>query len=241
MIKLLASDFDNTFRTRDTYEKNIEALQRWRAAGNIFCIVTGRFEPPENLPPMDAVLCCSGGRVCDIQGNVLNIAVSGENSKLIELARECMRHSDEDGEIKVCAENEIEYFDYKDVAGNDFERLKSMGRFYQVSIYFDDYAYTEKVCQEISAAVEGVNVLQNGTCVDIPPAGMNKAIGVKAYAESLGISEENIYTVGDAMNDIDMLKAFKGYVVEHGNEELKNIIGNTTKSVADLIDCLLLD
>jgi hydroxymethylpyrimidine pyrophosphatase-like HAD family hydrolase len=71
--------------------------------------------------------------------------------------------------------------------------------------------------------------------VDILPQKMNKAVGICDFADKRGIDEKNIITVGDAMNDYDMLKAYNGYVIEHGHPELIRAIGQTTKSVAQLI------
>lgn len=42
-MKILASDYDGTLRTEELVaEKDIEAIARFRKAGNLFGIVTGR-------------------------------------------------------------------------------------------------------------------------------------------------------------------------------------------------------
>lgn len=53
---------------------------------------------------------------------------------------------------------------------------------------------------------------------------VSKGFGVMMLADRLGIKRENIYTVGDNMNDYEMITlAGHGYAVENGVEKLKSV------------------
>ena len=54
--------------------------------------------------------------------------------------------------------------------------------------------------------------------------GVSKGNGVMELAKTLGIKPENIYTVGDNMNDYEMISlAGHGYAVENGVDGLKEV------------------
>ena len=47
--------------------------------------------------------------------------------------------------------------------------------------------------------------------------------------------DTNIYTVGDNINDLEMLRDYNGYAMYHASKEIKEIAGNTCFSVSNLI------
>lgn len=79
MKKLMAVDYDGTF-FRDNIEevkKNVEAVKRWKEAGNIFAFATGRdvvnigFEYDRFGVEYDYLVGVNGAFVCDSKENVL--------------------------------------------------------------------------------------------------------------------------------------------------------------------------
>ena len=78
---ILFSDFDKTLYFRDSDEKtmaNIKAIEKWREAGNLFCITTGRSyrSVTEQMPEMknlcDYYIVDSGSIVLSKDGEMLN-------------------------------------------------------------------------------------------------------------------------------------------------------------------------
>lgn len=238
MTKLLATDFDNTFRINGKFrDEDLAAVRKWREKGNLFGIVTGRFEPPDDAKYLDVdfVMCCSGGLVIGENGEI-EYSFLGSNDTLVGLAKECVRYESRDNLFKVRSEYGIAELRYPDIIKDDFACVRALGRFNQASIYFPDLKRTDYVCDILEKTVKGVNILRNGVNVDIPPAGMNKALGVARYAEEHGIGHDCIYTVGDAMNDYEMLSAFNGYAVSHGSPVLIGRIGKTVSGIAELTE-----
>ena len=80
-----------------------------------------------------------------------------------------------------------------------------------------------------------LNPLQNGICIDIVAPTVNKAEGLRKLASLVGATEGDIITVGDNLNDLDMLKAFRSYAMENGVEEVKRVSGQTVTDVTELI------
>lgn len=75
---------------------------------------------------------------------------------------------------------------------------------------------------------------------------VNKGVGVDAVAKELGLQSQNVICVGDAGNDIDMLKyAGLGVAMENAFDEVKEVASYITKSnndhgVAHVIDKFML-
>lgn len=83
--------------------------------------------------------------------------------------------------------------------------------------------------------------------LEILPKEVSKGIGIKMLADSLGIKQEEIIAVGDADNDIDMIK-YAGLGVAMGNafenvKEIANYISKTNEEdgVAHVINKFILN
>ncbi|ADG40285.1 MULTISPECIES: HAD family hydrolase [Leuconostoc] len=70
---------------------------------------------------------------------------------------------------------------------------------------FDETQFYDVARQQLG---HHVHVTETGTgAVDIVPAGVNKAVGLKMLADHMGISMTNIAAFGDGANDLEMLLA----------------------------------
>ena len=77
--------------------------------------------------------------------------------------------------------------------------------------------------------------------LEVMPMNTSKAIAVRILCDLLNYKLEDVFAVGDNMNDFDMLKEVgHGFVVESGDEKLKKAIkGRTTDNNNDAIYNLL--
>ena len=64
---------------------------------------------------------------------------------------------------------------------------------------------------------------------------MNKAKGLYRLMEMLGASYDDVITVGDNVNDYDMIKEFRSYAMDSGVQSIKDLADFTTPGVAELI------
>ena len=247
-IKLIALDLDGTLLTSDkkitTRTKDI--IARAMARGVTVTIATGRmlrsaFYFTRLLASDAPVVCCNGGYVGRAEGAPVFARYFDP-----ALTREFLTFAYEHSwyvnwyrglDIYV-PEYRAEYFTaYRTTAG------------FVVHEVGDDYLrYTENVPQfvlrELDAGIDayvrtvrehfGDQLLpqQNtGTSVDINPPGVNKAVGVKALADAMGLGLDEVMVAGDADNDYEMLEMGAFSVVpENGLPEAKERASYVTAS-----------
>ncbi len=246
-MKLIASDFDGTVRSdEEGLERDIEAIKKWKAAGNVFAIISGRNAPQirdiaknYNIPA-NYVLGDSGN-TCYADGELdYYHASKGDIIKpLFNTLKECeayyiiincpkaatIVYREKDGEV-VC-----------DLEGT----LGDFTEFAQVSAVFKTFDLARKACDTVNEKYAAeLCALQNFACLDIVPDGRNKAVSLSYLAERLGIDKNDVFCIGDNYNDILMLDAFSSFVVENANDEIKKHASvKVVPSVADMIEYLL--
>lgn len=239
MQKLIASDFDGTINCGgDSIPMNALAVKRWREAGHLFGIVTGRStkiqnELKERDFPFDFVLA-NNGTTC-IKDGKLEYCETNDISLVPEI-------------IDFVSKNGAGYFgliglDY-DIGFNVSDipaDITEHEPFTQVSVICGSTEDAVRISALINEHFDNIlTSFPNGQFIDIVKYGISKAEGIRRIAALYGIDYENTYSVGDNYNDIVMLDAFKSYTVEGAVEEAKKHASCGVKpSVADMIDELL--
>ena len=69
---------------------------------------------------------------------------------------------------------------------------------------------------------------------NIKPKGVSKSTSVEDLRLYLGIDKKDVFTVGDSLNDFEMIRDYNGYVIGN-NRKLKGICADTYDSVYKLI------
>lgn len=243
-MKILGSDFDGTLNYGGIDQNKCDAIDTWRKAGHLFGLVSGRgpgfLRNLRHQYPtlhMDFLVAYNGAFIVDAEGKTLDTTVCDGVSAL-DLAADLLAWGcpfvfvngaesytvRRDG--KPLREGECAFSDLPE----DFPW------FYQVSVQLETYAEAEAMTQKLKEVYgDHLNPLQNGICIDIVAPTVNKAEGLRRLAALYGQTDENIIAVGDNINDLDMLKAFRSYAMENGVEEVKRVSGQTVASVAELI------
>jgi len=213
----LACDYDGTLATDSVVdERTLEALQRFRASGRRLCLVTGR-----ELDDLKRVFA---------QLNLFDRVVA-ENGALI--------FNPENGEERLLGAAPPEAL---------LERLDALG-VKPISVGRVIIATWEP---HQTAALEAIRecgleyqVIFNKGAVMLLPSGINKAVGLKAALDELGLSVHNTVAVGDAENDHALLAACEaGVAVSNALPTLKEHADLVTESargagVIELCDRLL--
>lgn len=244
---IVASDFDGTLNYHGISQENRDAIKRFRAAGNKFGLVTGRdYWMYETLVKegieFDFVLALNGAMAVGQDGSFhwcertenKNGTVRGITEYLGEnfqtylsclLGRE--RHT-------FCTDQNY----VKDT--EPAENADKIIEFTHLNSIFPKDEDAETAAREINKRWgDIVNALQNGRCIDIPPAGIDKGQGVARYAELIGVPADNIYCVGDNMNDMAMITRFHGCAVSNAREEVKAAAEATYEAVWAVIDYVM--
>lgn len=218
-MKLLVSDFDGTlFRNWKITQEEIEAINEWRNQGNIFAIATGRqwhdLIDREIGDNVDYIIFASGAKIVDKNRKLIY-----KNGIDISMFDEVLRISD-DYEPNGC-----EYTD-------DDKEL------HQMTVWFknlDEARIFKKRLEDEYGNI--LNVFENraGIGMDVVSITATKTTGIYALAKMHSIEKENIYTVGDSPNDIDMIKEFDGYCVASADEDIKSEAQHICPDLAQLI------
>ncbi len=210
----IATDYDGTIAENGRVKASTwGALSLWRQSGKKLILVTGRI--------LDDLL-----RVCDrIEEFDLIVA---ENGAIIYCPLK--------KEVKLLAKPPNEVF---------IENLKKRGvdpvlvGQVIVATWQPHQQIVTEVIQEMDLSLE---VILNKRAVMVLPAGVNKASGMEIAIEQLNISPDRIIAVGDAENDIDLLKlSGLGVAVGNATPELKKLAdwvtqGERGKGVEELIE-----
>ena len=243
-MKILGSDFDGTLTVGGIDEVKCEAIRAWRGAGNRFGRVSGRGPSylsllREQYPAleMDFFAAYNGAFIVDGEGKILDttvcdgvsafdltadllgwgcpfVYVNGARGYTVRPDGDTLR----DGEIHL----------------SDLPR--EFPFFHQISVQLETPAEAAIVTAQVKAAYgDRLNPLQNNFCIDIVAPTVNKAYGLRRLAALYGGAEADIIAVGDNLNDLDMLKAFRSYAMENGVEEVKRVTGRTVGTVTELI------
>lgn len=249
-MKIIASDFDGTitYDSENMLETNKRAIEKWRKAGNLFGIVTGR--GAESI----GYELNRRGIECDF--------ILANNGCLSLYKGEVLFEETIDRSVGVLIRNTVFGFGCE-MLGYDC-RTGPHGQIYNDDTDFTDFEnkeyYTQfntvcsgetvaeaerkarRLCETISEKHGDVlNPLLNGRCIDICPVGCDKGTGIVKLAGRLNIPHENVFTVGDNYNDLAMLKRFSSFAMNNAYEEVKRSASmGVTLSVANMIECLLM-
>ena len=242
-MRIIASDYDGTLNHGGIDDEKRTAVAEWQAQGNLFVVVTGRdkFFCPEMREKsgiiMDYYLACNGAMILDRDFHTIKEARI-EKAVIVPLLEYLFELNCDWGNL--CAEQSTRIYNpaCADIPEEacflaDAERIEFCNQISTALPSFEEAArVTKAVAEKFGHAV---NPLQNGTCIDIVPVGMDKAQGIYRLLASCGAKYEDVITVGDNVNDIAMLEEFYSYAMENGVDAVKEIADKITPGVTQLI------
>lgn len=117
------------------------------------------------------------------------------------------------------------------------ETVPEIPYFNQISTILPDEKEAERVTSAIREKFgDRLNPLQNGQCIDIVSADINKAAGLYKLLEIVGADYGDIITVGDNINDTHMIAEFRSYAMENAVQSIKDIATDITPGITELIE-----
>ena len=228
MKKLLVSDYDQTFYINDEdIEKNKIAVNEFRKKGNIFIIATGRsyadFMKKKNKYNIecDYLIINHGATILDQKDNIIfNEKIPNEILESLKLDLHI-----ENSEKNFCCsilESRVD-FEYKNLT--------------KIHVKYNDSEYSNKILKKLEEKYNGcINAyLVSGNSIEIISKNANKSKAIKLLSKEIEIGKGEIYTIGDAYSDIEMVKDYNGYAMKESVDELKNVALEEIDSVSDLI------
>ena len=251
-MKIVCSDYDGTLSHGGINERKLGEIRAWRAKGNKFGIISGRrasfyWDLKKDHPALelDFVATCNGGIILDGAGEVLletpctDVPVKETVEDLLSRGSAFVVINGIDGDpfdYLAVAEKKVDLPDWIDRTAL-IDTLPAFKSFHQLTAVTDTAEETIPLEAQIRERYgDRLNPLRNGRCIDIVPRGINKAEGVRRIASHFGASLADMITVGDNINDADMLREFRSYAMESGTEYAKSIAGRTVADVTDIFE-----
>lgn len=258
-IRIIASDFDGTLRRNGEVSASDRcAVAEWRRSGRLFGLVTGRdvsdaLTAVEQSGGMtfDFIICCSGAYIIGSNGNCI-FEAAADCERLSELCSYILDKSPMwlsrcVGKEKFGVPVGINSGKAVGVVDKSENRLfLTAGKFsdgdgfHILHTAFKPAELAFKYADEINRRFEGyATAFQNGESLDIVRYGVSKSYGIRQLVRCLGMSDENVITVGDNYNDIGMIRDFGGCAVSGGTEAAKSAASAVYDGITDMISAII--
>ena len=251
-MKILACDYDGTLNVGGVVsQENLNAIAAWRAAGNLFGMVSGRylrylreFMAKDNVP-YDFLIGNNGAVISDEQGRAsecICISLQTVEQLLCKIRGYQPSHisvSFDEGSVLVTPESSVRLLDGALMI--DDHRITSVTQLHANFHRTENKApQLRKDCQaafghEVQCIMPGIEG------IDYISIRAGKAVGLRRLMELRDLHPEIILTVGDGDNDLAMLTApdFCGYAMQSSMPVVLEKVSRTTESVAALIQAYL--
>lgn len=231
-MKLLVSDYDGTIKTFQNnpsfyenivFKKNLQFIKRFIEHDNIFMISTGRnlssiLKEMNKYNIIYDYLSAFNGRVIYTKNNGI-IYANYINNNIIN---------------KILNNNIIK----KAYLLNSYGEESNKENIVYLKIILNTYKDIKEYILEWKKTYPNLkidyNIIFNSIYIRNE---FNKSLGIKKLLEieNLDIEKENIITIGDGENDLEMIKDYNGYRMLISNYKLISATSNVTSSVHKLI------
>lgn len=252
-MRILVSDYDGTLTSSWLVLRGdiVSAIRKWRDAGNLFGIATGRdfsmtiSETERWGIPFDFLICINGATIHDRECALLRERLFDDGvvaDLLNHPAGQASLHFQLSGVGPLRLHlREGSWFPklgvaYEEVDFRIAEGLRDLG---QVSFAFPD----EEICTVWEKRLEKdmagrIEVHRNVKTIDINPPGVDKATAIHELASRHGWGDHQIFTVGDGGNDAGMLARYTGYSIADGSKEATASAQACCRDIEDMMDMI---
>lgn len=243
-MKIIGSDYDGTLNHGGIDDIKKSAIEKWRNAGNLFSLVSGR--GPDGVLELyeeqqfgcDYLIANNGAVIMKTDGTVV-FAAKCDGSLAVPLVEHLFSvgctwaHVQTEFDCRVFADEKDCTEEWHYTLGN----MPEVPYFTQINTQLPDFATSAKVTESVRETFGNeLNPLQNGECLDIIRKDMNKAKGLYWLMDYVGASKGDIIAVGDNINDRDMIAEFRSYSMENGVDEIKELADFVTPGITELIE-----
>ncbi|MBQ2278166.1 MAG: HAD hydrolase family protein, partial [Clostridia bacterium] len=181
-MHILATDYDGTLNRGGVSQADRDAIDRFRAAGNLFGVVTGRASDMydslvRDHVPFDFVIVMNGAMSIDTDGNT--VFEETTDGACLRGIMELLGKEEYNNFVSCVIHKTRKTFHTGYPDGWDKEdylphtEIDGITRFTQLNTWLRKDEIAMRATAEINEKFgEYVNALQNGVCIDIPPRGI---------------------------------------------------------------------
>lgn len=246
-MKILASDYDGTLNVSGTVsEENLRAIEAWRAAGNVFCMVSGRYLTSiRNRLTKDGVIydyliANNGSVITNGQGEVVcRTCILPHKAKALldEIIKYPLHHiSISFGQTHLLVRPDSKVYADEFALTVDGNRIEHVTQISATLLCPEEAHALRDACQsKLGDHIRGK--MPTVQSIDFNRTDVGKDEGIRRLVAEQGLAPDVIITVGDGENDLDMLLApdFCGYAMQNSMPGVLGVVDRRTESVAVLI------
>lgn len=229
MKKILISDYDGTFYQNDIdIKKNIDKVNEFRTLDNLFVLATGRsyVDLKQKIDkyeiPYDYLILNHGALL--LSKDLVIIKVFTLDKELVDSILEYANNKDIYDVILISA------FD-KNVT-DTLNIVKIMLKLYNYDKALEVKNYIDKSYPNIGSYLARD---EEHYLVEVVSCKASKSFMIEKILDKEKIVKKNVYTIGDGINDIDMIRDYNGYRVSNSCKELVSVTDRVIDNVSDLI------
>lgn len=207
-MKVLASDFDLTLYVDDLeiVKKNVMAIRRFMKNGNLFGIITGRNYSDIKVLlnqydiPYHYLICQDGAKLFDSMDYCFST---------VSLSREDI--------VRIVPVLEEYHFDYYlDDGYNETTNMDDCVKV--VGVIGNRREEAQKVVDILIK--EGFYAYLSMYYINILDSSVNKKNALEKLLVHADCYKEDLYVIGDSVNDLEMLTSFQGAIMKNHSKEL---------------------
>ncbi|MCI8778149.1 MAG: HAD-IIB family hydrolase [Bacilli bacterium] len=223
-MKVLVSDFDKTFYD-DNYLNNIDIVNKFVKSGNMFIIATGRsFDRLNEVIKVSDIaysylICNDGMNIYDnANNNIFSCSINKETLTSLYKLLESDKNI-----IGILLESSKDEYSSQinSIAGKFINRDICCKLVEKINEQFDDvYAYLSEYH------------------INIRNKSASKANAIKFLIDNYNLNKEDIYTIGDGVNDSDMCECFKSFSFVNADQTVKDVSKIIVNNFKEAIDNL---
>ena len=206
----IVSDFDNTFDTLH-YLDNIDAIGKFVKEGNYFFLTSERnhgqlfSEIKDFNIPYSFLICDDGALIYDFYDH--------------KIYQKPINKNDVHEIFKMMEKSHLFYEIWYD-NGEEYT-LYADEDVYKIIAKPKDYNKIEKFLNVLQEKYPTIKIQILESWIHIMDGKVSKSNAIKELSKMYDFDEKKIYTVGDEINDLSMIKDFKGFAMKSGIDEIK--------------------
>lgn len=224
-MKVLVSDFDNTFYTKNI-KQNVELVNNFISEGNKFIIATGRplylLKPElEKYSINYNYLICNDGAVVFNETNDILDKTNLEHFQTIEIFN-LLKRSNLFERVYIDA-----IYDFGELDSNNYNGILALP-------FEKDEAID--IQKEINNKYFSVNAYLSHKWLNILNATASKGNAIKFLRDKENWKDDDIYVIGDGINDMSMTVFKNSYAVKESDLNFKNKCNKVIESFSNIFD-----
>lgn len=227
-MQIIASDFDNTIYYADDPErnmKNVEAIKKFVAEGNIFCVITGR-----NYTRLKKTM--------NELGLPYTYLVCEDGAKIFNSVDYCIDSTFLDEEEIVKVRNVLDILDVDYYLDDGYNETEYHPDCVKIVVRTSSPEEKKKILDAIEEKIN-VHIYASRNHVNIIHKTVNKEYALRRLFRIENLDISKLHVVGDDMNDYEMLKAFDGAIMREHNPLLNELNKEEFENLSDYIEELV--